>query len=289
MNQSKKALYGLVGFPVKHSLSPAMHNAAFCACGIPAEYKLFEVEPQNLESFLEGLPASGIVGCNVTVPHKIKVRDFIAEKGELTGDAEKIAAVNTIIVRDSKLIGDNTDGKGFMESLTRDLDFDPKGKTICMIGAGGAARAIIMQLGDLPDKIYLLDIDEAPLEGLKSNYKKYYPDQPIESRLVKNKQEASEFVKQCDLFINATPIGMKGKEGCVIETSALGTNTVVFDAVYNPAQSQLIKLARGKGLKATNGIGMLLYQGVFAFQLWTKTKAPVKVMKEALEEELKKC
>lgn len=289
MSKNKKAVYGLIGFPIKHSFSPAMHNAAFNACGIPAEYQLFEVESENLASFLQKLPESGISGCNVTVPHKIKTLNFIMSKGELTETAKRIAAVNTIMVEDSKLIGDNTDGKGFMESLARDLNFDPKDKNICIMGAGGAARAIIMQLGDLPKKIYVMGISEVLVNGLDRNYKQHYSKEKIESHVIKDKQKRSEFVNKSDLFINATPIGMRGKEGCVIEKDALHDNLSVFDVIYNPHETQLLKWAKEKGLKATNGIGMLLYQGVFAFELWTKTEAPVKVMREALEEELKRC
>ncbi len=290
MTKSKKALYGLVGFPVKHSFSPAMHNAAFNACGISAEYKLFEVEPAKLDGFLKNLKALRISGCNVTVPHKIKAYNFISKQGSLTDNAQKIGAVNTVLLKDSKLVGENTDGRGFIESLAKDLSFDYKGKTITVLGAGGAARAVVMQLGSLAKKIYLIDIDQNLVKALERDYKQYYSDQKIEGRIIKDKTQKTKLIRASDLLINATPVGMKDLPGCPVEKEALHDNLTVFDAIYNPKQTQLLNWADQKGLKNTNGFGMLLYQGVLSFEFWTNQKAPVKVMKEALKEELdKRC
>ena len=136
-----KLTYGLIGHPVEHSLSPAMQMAAFKELKIDAEYKLFDVLPEDLELFLEGLPKKGISGANVTIPYKVKAKEYIEKNGSLDAVAKRFGAVNTIKVDGSTLKGFNTDGPGFYRSLQADLKFEPEGKTVFVLGAGGAARA----------------------------------------------------------------------------------------------------------------------------------------------------
>lgn len=278
--------YGLIGYPVSHSYSPSMHNAAFKHLRLNARYDLFEVKPEELEEFLKEFP-SKLSGCNVTIPHKITARDFIEREGTLTEDAQKIGAVNTIVVRNSKLTGDNTDGKGFMESLRKDLSFDPKDKAVCMVGTGGAALSIIMQLGNLPKKIYVIGIIKEQLGELEKSYKGHYDDEKIEGYIIPDNKSRTDFVRKSDLFINATPVGMRHMKGCVIEKEALHDKLAVFDVIYNPRQTELIKWAHQKGLKdVKNGEGMLLHQGALSFKLWTGKEAPIEVMRKALEEKI---
>jgi len=284
MEKSRK--YGLIGYPVRHSYSPSMHNAAFKYLKIDAKYELFEVPPEELTKFLRELP-SKICGCNVTIPHKMSVRDFIEKEGKLTEYAEKIGAVNTILVKENRLIGDNTDGRGFMGSLDKDLSFNPKDKTICMVGAGGAARSIVMQMGDFPKKIYVIDVVKEQLNSLIKNYEKYYDSKIIEGNIIEDRKARTYFVKKSDLLVNATPVGMKHMQGCVVEEDALHKDLAVFDIIYNPRETELIKLARRQGIeKVVNGEGMLLYQGALSFSLWTGQAPPVEVMRKALQEKI---
>ena len=155
-----KLIYGIIGHPVKHSLSPAMQAAAFKSCGIEAEYHLFDIEPAALEDFLDGLARRGISGLNVTIPHKISAKDHIERNGILDLNAKRLGAVNTINVEGGALKGYNTDGAGFYRSLVKDLGFEPEGKSVFVLGAGGASRAIVMYLGNGPKEIYVYDVDE---------------------------------------------------------------------------------------------------------------------------------
>ena len=281
-----KQRYGLVGHPVKHSLSPAMQSAAFNALGIDAEYLLYDIEPEKMEAFLKNARANNISGLNVTIPHKIKAKEFIERKGALDENARRLGAVNTIkIAEDGSLCGYNTDGPGFYRSLVEDLKFEPEGKNVFVLGAGGAAHAVIMYLGNGPKKIFVSDIDKARTEDLKIHYKKYFDGQRLEivgDNDLKDKLQASE------LLINATPIGMKDEDPSPIDASLLNQGLYVYDLVYNRPATKLVSCANSKKLHAVTGLGMLLYQGAIAFEIWTGAKAPVDVMKKALREALKK-
>ena len=276
--------YGLIGHPVEHSLSPAMQNAAFAAAKIDAEYKLFNVAPDNLEVFLRDLVKNNIAGANVTIPHKVKAKEYIEKNGVLDKYAERLGAVNTIKVEDGKLKGFNTDGPGFYRSLVEDLKFEPEGKTVFVLGAGGAARAIIMYLGNGPKKIYVDDIEACMTEEIKKHYEKYYDRHKLE---VVKKGAVKDALNSADLLIQATPIGMDSRDPPPIDIELLHPGLRVYDLVYNNPMTKLVEGATKKKLHATTGLGMLLYQGAMAFELWTGKKAPVDVMKKALKGALK--
>lgn len=276
--------YGLIGHPVEHSLSPAMQNAAFAAAKIDAEYKLFNVAPDNLEAFLRDLVKNNIAGANVTIPHKVKAKEYIEKNGVLDKYAERLGAVNTIKVEDGKLKGFNTDGPGFYRSLVEDLKFEPEGKTVFVLGAGGAARAIIMYLGNGPKKIYVDDIETCMAEEIKKYYEKYYDRHKLE---VVKKGAVKEAINSADLLIQATPVGMDDRDPSPIDIELLHPGLRVYDLVYNKPMTKLVEGATKKKLHAMTGLGMLLYQGAMAFELWTGEKAPVDVMKKALKGALK--
>ncbi|MDD5045023.1 MAG: shikimate dehydrogenase [Candidatus Omnitrophica bacterium] len=282
-----KKIYGLIGHPVKHSLSASMHNAAFIALGMDAEYQLFDKTEQELEKFIAQIkkPRSVISGLNVTIPYKVTVHDLL--KGSLSENAAKIGAVNTIIIeeegKERKLIGENTDGPGFLQALDKDLRFDPKEKIVFVLGAGGAARAIIMALGSSPEKIYFTDIDEEKALRLEADYKKYFGDNRIYRVGEKDK---SDCIKIADLLVNATGAGMKDTDELPIEADALHKNMYIFDCIYNPKETKLLKLAKEKKLEYANGLGMLLYQGIRSFELWTGVTPPEEAMRNALNEAL---
>jgi shikimate dehydrogenase len=277
-----KKIYGIVGHPVAHSLSPAMQGAAFTALDIAAEYRLFDVEPARLEDFLGGLSRNGISGLNVTIPHKIKAREYAASHGSLDQNAARLGAINTIKVENGLLSGHNTDGAGFYRSLVKDLGFEPEGKNILVVGAGGAGSAIVMYLGNGPAKIFLMDIDPKRCDALKSHYKKYYD----EKRLIPVKaDDLKEVSADLSLLVNATPLGMNDADSLPVDAGILRAGLYVYDLVYNRPMTALVKEARRRKAHAVTGLGMLLYQGAIAFEIWTGKKAPVAAMKKALRAE----
>lgn len=282
----KKKHYGIVGYPVKHSLSPAMQNAAFKALGIDAEYSVYEVEPAGLDAFLSALASKEIAGLNVTIPHKIAAKEFVEKRGALDDNARKLGAVNTVKVEDGKLKGFNTDGPGFYRSLVEDLKFEPEGKRIFMLGAGGAATAIAMYLGNGPKLIAVTDVDGAKLKGLEGHYREYYDGKRF--RAVEP-SDAAKAIAESDLLINATPLGMKESDPLPVDAAALHPGLRVYDIVYNMPVTNLVKEATKRKLRAVTGLGMLLYQGAIAFEIWTGCKAPVDVMRKALKEAIRSC
>jgi len=283
--RTNKSTYGIIGHPVKHSLSPAMQSAAFKELGLDADYLLYDVEPANLEEFLDGLAGKGIAGVNVTIPHKIKAKEYLERKGSLDETAARLGAVNTIKVTGDGLHGFNTDGPGFYRSLVEDLGFEPEGKRVFVLGAGGAARAIVMYLGNGPEKISVFDIDKAKTQGLKKHYGKYYDDKRL--RIAGDKLEMIDALDSSDLLVNATPLGMREADPSPVDKELLHPGLAVYDLVYNRPHTRLVKDANSLKLHAVTGLGMLLYQGAIAFEIWTGQKAPVSVMKKALKEAVK--
>lgn len=271
-----KKIYGLIGYPVKHSLSPAMHNAAFGALKINAEYKLFPLKAGELEGFLRCLKENHIFGLNVTIPYKEEVMPFLSR---LSKEAKLIGAVNTIKRAGNKLTGFNTDGEGFFRHITQDLGFNPKGKIIAVMGAGGAAKAVSVYLSQAKPKIIsIYDVNKAKLLTLFHHLRANFKDAHIEA--VNSIEELN--IKNCDLLVNATPVGMKDSDPCLVNAEFIHKGLLVYDLIYNPAQTKLLKLAREKGCRASNGLGMLLYQGAAAFELWTNKRAPVEIMRKTL-------
>jgi shikimate dehydrogenase len=272
----EKRTYGLVGFPVKHSLSPVMHNAAFSALKINAEYRLFELKENELECFLKSLPQQNILGLNVTIPYKEKVIPFL---DSISDAAKLIGAVNTIKVLDKQLSGYNTDGEGFIKNLKDDLGFDPAGKTVAIIGAGGAARAVCVYLcKELPKSVNIYDVDKNKLGLLAGHLKDNFKSTGIEAA----GSPAELNVESADMLINATPIGMKETDPLIIDENYLHKGLLVYDLIYNPGETKLLKAAKKKGCRVSNGLGMLLNQGVIAFGIWTGEIAPKGIMRKAL-------
>ncbi len=277
-----KSIYGLIGYPVKHSLSPAMHNAAFKALDINAEYRLFPLKEDELKGFFAGLKKNNISGLNVTIPYKEKVSIFL---NKISPEAGLIGAVNTIKAGHDKLEGFNTDGAGFLQHLTRDLKFVPAGKNIALIGAGGAGRAACVYLSkEKPESISVYDTDKTKSETLVNHLKEHFNN--IGFRQAASLEELN--IKNCDLLINATPVGMKETDPCLVDKRFIHTGLLVYDLIYNPKETKLLGIAKENGAVVSNGLGMLLYQGVAAFELWTDKKAPVEVMRKALTEAMSK-
>jgi shikimate dehydrogenase len=288
---------------VKHSLSPAMQTAAFKALRIDAEYLVYDVEPVHLTEFLDNLlhSRSGISGLNVTIPHKIEVKKYLERKGSsfdrlrtnpgllpkgsLDEIAKRLGAVNTIKVTAGGLQGYNTDGAGFYRSLVEDLKFEPEGRTVLVLGAGGAASAIVMYLGTGPQRIYVFDVDKDKVEDLKSRYGKYYDNKRFVA--VKDPALRDEALEGTDLLINATPLGMRESDPSPVDSSFLHAGMHVYDLVYNRPATKLVKEAARAKCHAVTGLGMLLYQGAISFEIWTGLKAPIDTMRKALRDALR--
>lgn len=277
--KEQNKIYGLIGFPVKHSLSAIMHNAAFKALGINAEYKLFEVSPEELGEFLMNLGKNNIFGLNVTVPHKEKAMEFVSFGMEYSY-LKRIGAINTILNKDGALLGFNTDIFGLQRHLKE--NFDCADKNVAVLGAGGASRAVCYALvKSNAKKIAIFDIDIGKARNVTSTIKSMF-DFNI---FAVDKIEDLEIAEK-DLLVNATPIGLRETDSLPIDEKLLHKNLFVYDLIYNPRETKLISLAKKIGCKCANGLGMLLYQGMLSFEIWTGKSAPREVMEGALREAL---
>ncbi len=276
----KFRLYGLIGYPVSHSYSPYMHNAAFKKLKLKAAYVLFPVRPAAFGSDFKRVLGLNVQGLNVTIPHKERVIRYL---DKVTREAKLIGAVNTIAVSGKRLIGHNTDGKGFVKALKVETGTVPKGKRVFMLGAGGAAKAVGFELAlNGASSLAICDIFENKARKLASSIKRHTrcAAKAISPR---DKKGIGREVLSSDILVNATPCGMKKGDTLPIDKKLLRKGLVVCDLIYNPPATPLIKEARKRKLKAMNGLGMLLYQGALSFGIWTGRPAPVDVMKKALQ------
>jgi len=275
----KTRLYGLIGYPVKHSYSPSIHNAAFKKLKLDATYRLFEVRPQDLEAFIKNLPGR-VSGCNVTIPHKENV---IKHLDKVTRRARLIGAVNTIVVKGGKLCGDNTDGRGFVKAFKLNTSKAPKGKRIFIFGAGGGAKAVAFEMALSGARSITVCDPLAP--RARNLILRINRNTKCAARAVspKDKKKLAVAISASDVLINATPCGMKKGDPRLLDAKLLHEGLIVCDLIYNPSATPLIRAASSRGLRVMNGMGMLLYQGVISFKIWTGKNAPVSVMKQTLE------
>ena len=283
------AIYGIIGNPVAHSLSPVMHNTAFKALEVNAVYKLFPLaDPEELKLFMEDLKEDNnpIFGLNVTVPYKQDVMPFLDTIDPL---AEKIGAVNTLVIdHQRKIHGFNTDGPGFLAHLT-ELNFDLNGKRVAILGAGGTTRAIISVLCLLPqgpERITLYNRTRANAEGLVLEIGK-----KIKTDIVTVVDEPEDLnIELADLLINTTDVGMKENDPLLIDPDSLHKDMLVYDVIYSPTETKLLAQARLKKAQTANGLGMLFFQGVLAFWHWSDVELDErikKLMRKALEAQSK--
>jgi shikimate dehydrogenase len=259
---------GIFGHPVEHTLSPAMHNAAFKALGLNYCYVPFLVHPDYLEDAIKAIRALNLCGVNVTVPHKEKVMPLLDEINE---EASFIGAVNTIVNSEGRLIGYNTDGRGFMQSLL-ESGISVEGKNVLIIGAGGASKAISYYLSQKTKTLYLYNRSKNRAEKLVQDLKK------IRSNVSLIEDISS--IERYHIIINATPLGLKKEDPLPFDTSLLRAEQTVCDLIYK--KTRLLEEASKKGCVTLDGLGMLLWQGLFAFELWTGKKPQVEVMRNAL-------
>lgn len=264
---SDTRLAAVIGFPVRHSLSPAMHNAAFRELGLDWIYVACEVAPGAVGAAFAGVRALGFGGLSVTIPHKAAALEAV---DELTDAARAVGAVNTVVpTAGGRLRGDNTDGAGFLTSLA-DEGFDPTGRICAVLGAGGAARAVVHALaGAGAAEIIVVNRTPARAESTAA------------LAGATGRVGSPGDVVSADLIVNATPLGLAGSQDLPIDPELLGEGQLVVDLVPNPAVTPLMRAARERGAVAAGGLGMLVHQGALAFGLWTGRPAPVGVMRAA--------
>lgn len=274
-------LTGLLGSPVFHSKSPLMHNEAFRLLGLDYVYLCFDVPESNLEVAFEGLKKLNVAGFNCTMPDKTLMCQLV---DDLSPAARMIGAVNTVVNENGKFIGHNTDGVGYMMSL-KDAGFDITGKTMTLLGCGGAASSILVQaaLDGIP-KINVFNRKGHSWEHAQHMVETINKNTNCHAVLYDLNDEDSlgEAITESGILTNATSVGMAPDiESCPIrDTSILHSDLIVSDIIYNPLETKLLKLAKSKGCPTINGLYMLLYQGAEAFKIWTGKDMPVDAIKE---------
>jgi shikimate dehydrogenase len=274
----KAELVGVFGYPVAENPTCVMQEAAFAELGLNWRYLTIEVRPEALPDAMRGMRAMGMQGINLTIPHKVAVMALL---DEISPDAALIGAVNTVRRVGSRLVGENTDGKGFLRGLAQDARLEPAGKRVVVLGAGGAARAITTELA-LAGAAGLTVVNRSAARGAE-----------LVANLQQRVQADARFVPwegicritaETDILVNATSIGLYPQVDAMpdVDLSAARPDLLVCDVVPNPPETRLIQTARARGLKTLNGLAMLVYQGAIGFEMWTGLPAPEQAMKDAL-------
>jgi len=269
---------GVFGYPVQHSRSPAMHNAAFRELGLDYIYVPFNVHPDNLEAAVRGIRALDLVGVNVTVPHKERVIEFL---DWVSDDARAIGSVNTIHNSDGVLKGYSTDGPGFIRAL-EEAGKSPGGSKAVILGAGGSARATAHALAARGAGVTVANRTYSRAVELSESLSAALGMKAIKPAALDG-AEAREAVLEADLLVNCTSVGMHPHtEAQPIPSEWLHAGLFVFDQIYNPLETGLLKAAEAAGACGVNGVGMLVFQGAISFEIWTGQAAPVEVMRRAV-------
>lgn len=272
-------IVGLIGHPVEHSFSPPMHNAAFDELGMDYAYVAFDVNPKDLQTAIEGAKSLNIKGFNVTIPHKIGVMQFLDEIDDVAG---LIGAVNTIDFKNLK--GYNTDGIGVVRAIEEVTSI--KNKNVVVAGAGGASRAISFYLAKYgAESMAILNRNVEKAQGLAADVSQSGLIGEVKADSI---SEIRNYLKDADILVDTTPIGMHPNisDEPIAFAEDMNEDLVVFDAVYNPNETVLLKEAIKAGANPVYGIKMLLYQGAESFKIWTGRDAPVDVMEKALKDTL---
>jgi shikimate dehydrogenase len=278
----KTKVFALIGNPVSHSMSPAIHNAAFMELNIDSLYVAFQVE--DVKSAMAGMRAlDNFKGMSVTIPHKIEVMQYVDEIPDVD---RHIGSINTVVKEEGKLIGFNTDGPGALKAIV-DAGVELAGKKVLMLGAGGAARAIAFTLAKQGgiDELVLLDINEDFLNNLTEDLRNGTEATITPGML--NPAAIEEHMGSADLIVNCTPVGMHPKEDASLVPEALfRPGQVVFDVVYNPLETKLLRQARAKGLTVIQGVEMFINQAILQFERFAGADAPEELMRKVVMEKL---
>ncbi len=277
---------GLIGYPLSHSMSAVIHNAAFASTGVEGTYEILETDPESLISRVKYLKANGFSGFNVTIPHKVPITLFLDQVDNISNIA---GCANTVkIMNDKSLTGYNTDVFGFLEAVPKNIRESLEGKSVAILGNGGAARAAAVAFAQVRVKkidFYVRNIINA--SSMVSIVRSTFPDIQIVSKQIQHINDLSEY----SMVVNTTPIGMRSKamDLSPVDCSALSTmnkSAIVYDIVYNPIKTELIKIAQKQGLQTIGGLDMLVHQAAKAFEIWTDKKPDACQMKVAALEHL---
>jgi shikimate dehydrogenase len=272
----------LIGYPLKHSISPDFQQAALDYYNLDIRYRLWEIEANELRNAIEQMRLTENIGANITVPYKERILGLL---DEVDNQASLCGAVNTVIKKNGKLIGFNTDISGFTKALHKDGCFEPKYKNALLLGAGGAARAVGFAL--IQEEISSLTITNRTLdraEVLARSLTKYIAVEKLNTIISVSSWAGSEFkesAKSSHLIVNCTTMGMRYstvEQQSPLEQNLISSNALVYDLVYNPSQTPLLRSAARSGARTLGGLPMLIYQGSLAFELWTQRVAPVDIM-----------
>ena len=279
-------LLGVFGYPVEHSLSPPMHNAALARLGLSYIYVPFPVMPRALEVALRSLGPLGIVGINLTIPHKERALELV---DEVTDEAREVGAVNTVHCVDGRLIADNTDGRGFYAPL-REAGFEARGCRAVVIGAGGAARAVVFRLArEGAETIWLANRTRGRAERLAEAVADAgYGADRVRPLALDDSERLERAIQGAELLVQTTRVGMHPETDAEppAPVQALHRNLFVYELVYNPMETRLLAEARRRGCRTLGGVKMLVYQGAAAFERWTGIWPPTDVMEAAVIESL---
>ena len=273
---------GVFGHPVAHSLSPLMHNAAIEALNIDYVYVPFHVLPEHLETAVQGVRALNVAGVNLTIPHKERVIEFLDEVSE---SAANIGSVNTVVNRDGRLLGESTDGPGFLKSIEAQWG-KIDGSRVLMLGAGGSAKAVAFALVRAGCELVVANRTAGRAAKLVESVSAAFSG-GVTRTVGLQREELGEEVGKADLLVNTTSVGMHPDEDSIpLPPDLLRPGLLVYDLVYSPLRTRLIEEAESRGARAANGLGMLVHQGALSFEMWTGRQAPVDVMERAIRSEL---
>ncbi|MEW5768416.1 MAG: shikimate dehydrogenase [bacterium] len=276
-------ILGIIGHPLKHTLSPAMHNAALEALQLNMIYLPLPINLDNFKTAVKGiLSLDNLVGLNVTMPYKERVIELL---DEVSPEATTLRAVNTIGRNKDKWVGYNTDGEGYINSL-KNLEIDIAGQKVVIIGAGGACRAVAFSLAKAGIvSLVLVNRTVERAVTLAAEIKKFIGDIDI-TALGLEDARVPEYINQAHLLINATSLGMKPDDPWPIDPGLIHSGLIVSDLIYNPRETTLLREARLRGAETVEGMGMFVHQGALAFELWTGQKAPLEIMRQVVEKKL---
>ena len=277
---------GLIGFGLKHSISPQFQQAAFDYLGLDIRYEVWETNKDDLSKVVEGMRDASKLGANVTIPHKEAVLSLL---DDVDNDARRIGAVNTIVNRGGKLIGYNTDASGFMRALRDDGAFSPRNKRAVLLGAGGAARAVGFALVDAGVRSLII-LNRSVERGRALAWDLKVSDTEVVALSWKDGNTLTA-LGECDLLVNCTSVGMKDSSGEGKSPLGIGLipkRALVYDVVYNPLETPLLAAAKKAGARTLGGLPMLVYQGAASFELWTGKSAPIDIMMRVAKRALAK-
>ncbi len=274
-------LVGLMGYPVEHSLSPKMHNAAFAVSDLQFIYIPFSVLPEDLGPAIRSLIPLGIVGVNLTIPHKERVLPFL---DEISPEARAVGAVNTVVNRHGKLTGHNTDGVGFQNALI-EFDYQVSGKHAIVLGAGGAARSIVHVLAAQCASVTVVNRSPERAQELVSSVQQVFPESVLNWLSLDDAVKLKEALIRSEVVINTTSVGMHPHVDvdAPVNPEVISSDSIVIDLIYNPVETKLLRESRIRGARTMNGLPMLVHQGAESFRIWTGCKPLISEMYSAVQ------